>query len=191
MATREYVILVKFDVNNVGGKGPLFEGGVELPVQSGFLQKIGALFSGMAAGNTPGKVMFAPTGITGGTLATGTITCTQATVSTGDTVTVGGQVFTVVAASPKKFSGEFLAGATDAECAANLAEVIGMNPRVTASVVVSVATNVVTIDSHFASSYADQYALAETGTGFVLSGATLGSGANQTQTDSYQGYQGS
>lgn len=189
-ATREYVFIVKFEGNNVGGLGPLLEGNVDQPPTSTFLQKVSALFAGIAGGNNPARVLFAPTAVSGGTASSGTITCTQASVSAGDTITVGAQVFTAKSSGAKYFENEFNIGATDNECAANVARAIGANPHVTATVAVSVATNVVTLTSHFASSYADQLSLAETGTGFVVSGATLGSGANQTQTDDVQGYPG-
>ena len=64
-----------------------------------------------------------------GTAATGTVACTQASASAGDTFTLCGVVFTV-AASPDSDPalGQFAAGASDDACGDNLAAAINAHP---------------------------------------------------------------
>lgn len=190
MATREYVFVVEFEDSHVGGQGPLLEGNVNQPPSPAFLSKVSAFFQSLSAGSYPARVLFAQTLITGGTAASGTITCTQASVSAGDTVVIGGKTFTAVTSGGRKYQGTFDIGATDNACAANLAAAAGANPDLIQTVAITVATNVVTVTSRHKTSYANNTTLAETGTGFVVSGANLASGANQTTAGDNQGYGG-
>lgn len=66
-----------------------------------------------------------------GTAATGNIACVQATVTTGDTVTIDGTVFTIVASNPSAdpSQGQYVKGASNTTCALNLGTAINAHPR--------------------------------------------------------------
>jgi phage tail sheath gpL-like len=87
------------------------------------------LLSGIAGGNYNARVLVALAGADTGTAGTGTVVCTQANATAGDTVTLGATTFTVRASpSTDPKLGEFAAGASDTACGDNLAAAINAHP---------------------------------------------------------------
>ena len=115
--------------------------------------------------------------------ASGTVTV--GTRAAGDTVTVNGRVYTLVAVDTVIGENDFSkvsVGASANECAANLAEAINAREKQQLNggqVRATVATNVVTVTAIVEGVAGNAYTLAETGNTFTVSGATL-SGGNAT-----------
>lgn len=83
----------------------------------------------IAGGMYDAKVFVALAGANTGTAGTGTIVCTQANATAGDTVTIGSTVFTVRASPSTDVKlGEFAPGADDTACGDNLAAAINAHP---------------------------------------------------------------
>lgn len=108
------------------------------------------------------------------TKATGTITV--GTEAAGDTVTVAGTVYT--ARDTLTGTGnEFLIAALPADTAVNLAAAINYaEDRATNAVRATAATNVVTVTAVADGTAGNALTLAETGSSFTVSGATLAGG---------------
>lgn len=122
----------------------------------------------LASGITVGKVLaFLDQG--DGTAGIGRVACTQASVSTGDTVTVSGVVFTVAASpSTKGEDGQFAAGASDTDCAANLAAAINAHPALAGLVTAAGSAgncNITLVDKGLHGTF---LFLAKSGSGFTL-----------------------
>lgn len=84
---------------------------------------------GLNGGNYAGKVFVALAGSDTGTAGTGTIVCTQANASNGDTVTIGSTTLTVkTSPSSDPKLGEFAAGDSDTALGDNLAAAINAHP---------------------------------------------------------------
>ena len=109
-----------------------------------FCARVQNLFAGLAAGTRTARVDLLVEDITSGDRASATITCTQASAATGDSVTIGGQTFTIVASSPTAGS-TFLAGASDSAMATNLAATINANAALLGVLTASASSGVVTI----------------------------------------------
>lgn len=130
-------------------------------------------------------VGFAVTDGSATTSATGTVTLGSAGTA-ADTVAIGGQIYTLVSATPTN-PNEVLIGATATDTAANLAAAINAgagsgtvygtgtvaNPYVTATP----ALAVVTLDAKSAGTAGNSVTLVEVGTSFTTSGSTLTGGS--------------
>lgn len=111
------------------------------------------------------------TGATAAVAASGTVTITTGqNVSAGDTVTVGGVVYTAVASGAT--GNQFDVGADADASAANIAAVIGGIATATAD------DNVVTITASIAGVVGNSITLGASGTNLTASGANLSGGAD-------------
>lgn len=109
--------------------------------------------------------------------ASGTVTCTVASVVDGtDEVVIAGTTL-AVEASPATQS-EFLKGASNAACATNLAACINAHTTLSKIVRASASAAVVTITAKVPGPIGNLITLTETGNGFAVSGAVLASGAS-------------
>lgn len=136
----------------------------------------------LAAGTLSGRVsMVCDAGA--GAQATGTITCAFASAVANDTVTIAGEVFTVIAntATPVLGSNQFRAGATNAELAANLAAAINASPIAGGIVSATAAAAVVTLTARVRGLYGNGITqVTSKPAAFTLSGATLTGGTAST-----------
>lgn len=114
------------------------------PDKRGFASALINLFSSLAAGTRTARVDMVMEDITGGDRASATVTCTQANAATGDSVTIGGQTFTIVAATPTA-GAEFVKGASDTAMGDNLAAAINANAALKGVVSAASVAGVVTV----------------------------------------------
>lgn len=153
----------------VGERGKSIEG----------IEKARNLLEALASGILVGKVsVFQDSG--DGTAATGNVACVQATVATGDTLTVAGNVFTVVASSPSAdpSQGEFVKGASDTACAANLAAAINASPFLKGMVTAAGSVGNCALTAVDKGTAGNLIVMSATGTGFTLT--QMASGAKGT-----------
>lgn len=107
---------------------------------------LAAYLESIAAGSYDAKVFVALAGANTGTAATGTIVCTQANASDGDTVTIGSTVLTVrTSPSTDPKLGEFAPGASDTACGDNLAAAINAHPAFKGFLTAANVTGTVTL----------------------------------------------
>lgn len=116
--------------------------------------------------------------------ATGTFTCAVASVvNNTDKVTIGG-IELAVKASPAN-DAQFAKGATDAECALNLANAINTEKDLSKLVRATAVADVVTVTAIAPGPVGNLITLAETGNGFTKSGTALSGGASD-EVDGYE-----
>jgi hypothetical protein len=147
-----------------------------------FVNEFIDMLAGFAAGTRLGRITSRMEDGTNATASSATITCDQSEGTVGDTLTIGGQTLTVVAAAPTEGT-EFLLGASDAENATNLAACINANAALKGIVVASAAAAVVTLTFGVAGRLGNLITLAKNVTNagaYTLSGAVL-SGATSVQ----------
>lgn len=136
----------------------------------------------LAAGTLGGRIsMVCDAGA--GAFATGTVTCAFGSAVANDTITIAGEVFTVIAntGTPILGSNRFRAGATNAELAANLAAVINASPIAGGIVSATAAAAVVTLTARIRGLYGNGITQATSKpAAFTLSGATLTGGTAST-----------
>jgi phage tail sheath gpL-like len=136
----------------------------------------------LAAGVLSGRVsMVCDAGA--GVQATGTVTCAFGSAVANDTITIAGEVFTVIAntATPVLGSNQFRAGATNPELAANLAAAINASPIAGGIVVATAAAAVVTLTARIRGLYGNGVTQATSKpAAFTLSAATLTGGTAST-----------
>lgn len=113
--------------------------------------------------------------------ATGTITLTYASIANSDTVTIAGTVLTCVTGTP--VGAQFKKVTDGPTTATNLAALINANTTLNKLVVASAAASVVTITCLAAGTIGNLITQATSnGTGFVVSAATLTTGAGGAET---------
>jgi hypothetical protein len=107
---------------------------------------LSAYFEWLAGGNQPAVVHLALAGPDTGTAGTGTIACVQASALAGDRVTVANAHFTVATApSSDPALGQFARGASNTDCAANLAAAINAHPALKKAWTATALTGTVTV----------------------------------------------
>lgn len=148
-------------------------GGLELPIYS-VVAENGALAT-----------------VSGAVQASGTVTFSSAAAADGDTVTIGGKVYTFrTALTSGGLPNEVLAGANVTASATNLVAAImgaagegttyGTGTEAHDMVTATNSAGVVTVTSIQFGTVGNSITLAETGTNIAVSGGTLASGANPT-----------
>jgi hypothetical protein len=122
-------------------------------------------------------------------VASKTVTCSASGAADGDTLVIGGTTLTVAAAPANE--SEFIKGATDALHAA--ATVAAINAHSTLSKIVwaavtTSASGILTIYCKYPGPIGNLVTLTETGSGFVVGGAVLASGASDEVDEEGHGY---
>lgn len=110
-----------------------------------------------------------------GTAATGTIACTQANATAGETVTIAGVVFTIASSpSTDPARGELAAGASDTAFGDNLAAAINAHPALKGLLTAANAAGTVTITADDKGLFGNLIRMSETGDAFVVTNPTNG-----------------
>lgn len=139
------------------------------------------LFERLRAGLETGSSFTVATSANAPVQATGTYTLTYASVANNDTVTIAGTVLTCVTGTP---SGAQFKKQTDGPTTAtNFAAAVNANATLSKFISASASGSVVTLTCLVPGTIGNTLTIATSnGTGFVVSAATLASGAGGTET---------